>query len=738
MPDQGSAPSNEFTSPGLRRGAAHDFDRRDTPPETEGGSVAGGPKRGGAERNGAGRAGRGGVGAVLLDGIEWLGNKLPDPAVLFLIMALLVLGLSGVVAPRLPEGFRIEWNRDLTDRPDERTPAFVHEETGEAWRFVAAEGADGSLEAHLVVGEGDAARPYTDEAGRPIDFRGRGWVVFEKRPVEVANPETGKTELVLVPTGRVEVARSLVTSEGLYWALASMVENFMNFAPLGVVLVGILGIGVAERTGLIAALLRAFMLVVPRRLLTPTMVFLGIMSSIGSDAGYIVLPPLAALIYLAAGRSPLAGIAAVFAGVAAGFNANLLITTLEPIMANLTTQGAQVIDPGRTVVATASWWFMIASTFVITGAGWFTTAVFVERRLSRNAPEDGGPDPARTEPPGPNPWTPKVVGAWVVTLVGIAAGVGLLVAGLRAPRGEDPSVLGSAGLALALLSGVGGISYSTYLVAARGLNAREATGTLWAMAALTGIPGLVAALVLLPDIAPAIEETPLYGSEGITQRWVAAVVPIIFLTFIVPGVIYGAVVGTLRNTKDAAKLMVDSIAGVAPIIVLAFFAGQFVAYFGESNVGRMLAYAGGEWLFEQDMKPWLLVLAFIGVTMVFNLFVGSMSAKYALFAPIFVPMFMLIGIRPELTMVAYRIGDSVTNVITPLNAYLVIILVFMQRHAPRAGMGTLISMMLPYSIVFAIAWSALLMGWMALDLELGVGDPRTVYSSVSPEAHPAP
>ncbi|TVQ60656.1 MAG: hypothetical protein EA378_11255 [Phycisphaerales bacterium] len=603
----------------------------------------------------------------LLDAIEWAGNKLPDPAVLFLFGAILVMVVSHLVAPSYDE--------------------------------------DGN-----VVG---------------------GWVVQPKVPVEVIDPATGEQVLQLVAKGEPEVARSLLTVDGLYWCLESMVDNFMNFPPLGVVLVGILGIGVAERTGLIAALLKTFMLAVPRNLLTPTMVFLGIMSSVGSDAGYVVLPPLAAAIYLAAGRSPLAGIAAVFAGVSAGFNANLLITTLEPIMAEFTAQGAQIVDPERRVAPTASWYFMAVSTFVVTGTGWLTSALFVEKRLMAKLPADGGPDLTQMEPEGPSPWRGDVLGFLFASLVAAALGVVLLAIGLsgEAPEGTGVRVVPMLGMLSLLASGIVLFPLFVRALARIELERRETTGIFWSMVGLTGMPVLVALLVLLPSIAPGwVEETPLSGMDGVFQRWVAVIVPLIFIIFIIPGLIYGIIIGVVKDSKDATKFMIQSIEGMAPIIVLAFFAAQFIEYFTYSNLGRMLAFSGGEWLFEQQMDVWMLIVAFIALTMVFNLFVGSMSAKYALFAPIFVPMFMLIGLRPELTMVAYRIGDSVTNIVTPLNSYLVIILVFMQRFAPKAGMGTLIAMMLPYSVVFAIVWTIFLLLWMQTGLPLGPGDPNQVFA----------
>lgn len=580
----------------------------------------------------------------ILDLIEKVGNRLPDPNSLFVIGLLLVMLASYIAATT-------EW------RVETRLPSPVME------TYVDAEG-----EEHR--------RPKVDEAGDPIvEWRTvpltedhlRTSPKYGPSGEIVTDPETGIEQRVAElnddgtpayekrETGEYEVleAKNLISADGLYWLLSNLVKNFMAFPPLGVVLVGMLGIGVAERTGLIGACLKAFMLVVPGVLLTPAMVFIGIMSSLAMDAGYVVLPPLAAALYKAVGRSPLAGLAAVFAGVSAGFNANLLITGLDPMLAGFGTTGGQVIDPDYQMNPACNWYFMIASTVVITAAGWATTSWFVERRLSRKSEEDGGPVVATSQDLMEHELKPQEI---------------------------------------------------------RGMKA--------ALGAVVVTLGIFFAMILIPN-------APLYGKGALFDRWVEVIVPMIFLTFIVPGIVYGFVTKELKNDKDVAVVMMDAMKSMAPIIVLAFFAAQFIEAFRWSNLDRMLAMTGGQVLGQADMPVWSLLIAFIGVTMVFNLFVGSMSAKYAMFAPIFIPMFMMVGISPELTQSAYRIGDSVTNIITPLNAYLVIILVFMQKFVPKAGMGTLISTMLPYSIVFAIVWTIMLLIWVALGIPLGPGGPLT-------------
>lgn len=493
-----------------------------------------------------------------------------------------------------------------------------------------------------------------------------GWEVVKKVPIQVTDPATGATSLELVPSmievrtvneagetvvemrEEVLTAVNLLSADGIYWALRTMVKNFMDFPPLGIVLVGMLGIGVAERTGLIAALLKLFMLVTPRKLLTPAMVFIGVMSSLATDAGYVVLPPLAALLFISVGRSPIVGIAAVFAGVAAGFNANLVVTGLDPLLAGLSTTGAQFVDPGYTVNPAANWLFMIASTFMATFVGWAVTHWIVEPRFEKKTPENGGPGRAGAQDLESQRLTP--VEKRGVRIAGAVVFVSLLV-------------------------------------------------------------------VILNVVIPGF---PLHGKGVLFDRWAEAIVPLLFILFLLPGIAFGLSNATIASTKDLARLMTESMAAMAPIIVLAFFAAQFVEYFRYSNLGAMLAVTGGEFLATAGLPTFLLLLAFILLTAVFNLFVGSMSAKYALFAPIFIPMLMLVGISPELTQAAYRIGDSVTNIITPLNAYLIIILVYMQKHDKSAGMGTLIATMLPYTIALAIGWCAMLGVWLWLGIPLGI------------------
>ena len=312
-----------------------------------------------------------------------------------------------------------------------------------------------------------------------------------------------------------------------------------------------------------------------------------------------------------------------------------------------------MIEPGYELNAACNWWFLAASTFLLTLVGWAVTDLFVEPRLNRRA-DDGGP-----------------------------AQIGAGAAELRAER----------------------------------LSAGESRALLYAMSVLGVLLAGVVALIF-------IEGSPIYGDgmpESRSPRWIIAIVPIIFFLFLVPGLVYGVSIGTIRSGRDVAKLMSDALASTAPVIVLAFFAGQFIAYFKYSQLDQLLAYSLGKLLAESGLPPLLLLAAFIVLVMVLNILVSSASAKWTLLAPVFVPIFMLMQVSPELTQAAYRLADSCTNIVTPLNAYLVLILAACRAHAPKSGTGTIISMMTPYSIVFAIVWTTFLLGWAALGIDLGPG-----------------
>lgn len=458
-------------------------------------------------------------------------------------------------------------------------------------------------------------------------------------------------------------AWNVASQEGFRWLLDNLITIFTSFAPLGLVLVAAIGIAIAEKSGLIAAALKLILLVVPASLLTPATFFAGVMSSMAVDAGYIVLPPLAAAVYRAVGRSPLVGLAAVFAGVASGFNANLFITGLDPMLAGMTQEGARVLDASYVVNPASNWWFMIASTFLVTLVGWFVTVKIVEPRLALKSPEEGGPG----VPDGEQ-----------------ALEMNLEPAEKRGLRAALIASLGTLGFLLVMYLAPWGFLHDT----------KDSIGT-------------------------GADQAPF-------PTWIRNMVPLLLIMFLVPGLTFGLVTRSIKSDRDVVRMMTEYMEVLGNYIVLAFFASIFVAVFGKSELGRMVAIEGGAFLNGLGLPPSVLMIAFIVLIAFLNLFVGSMSAKWAMLSVVFVPMFMTVGISPELTQSAYRIGDSVSNCITPLNSYLIIVLVYMQQFAKKSGMGSLIALMLPYSIALLIAWCILLAVWIMMGLPLGI-DGGLVY-----------
>ncbi len=439
---------------------------------------------------------------------------------------------------------------------------------------------------------------------------------------------------------------SLMSAEGVEYIFTSMVDNFIGFAPLGVVLATMLGIGLAERTGLISACLRGFVLNIPKRLITAGLVFAGIMSSVASDAGYVVLPPLGAVIFAALGRHPLAGLAAAFAGVSAGFSANLFLSATDPMLGELTIEAAATIDPAYAegMNIAMNYYFIIASVFVLTFVGAWVTEKIVEPRLGEY-------------------------------------------------KGD-------------------------YRENLNGLEASEKKGLLWAGIALF-IGVVLTALLIVPSGAP------LRGDEGeiIQSPFMSSLVPIIALLFFIPGLAYGIATKNIRNDKDVANQLSDTMASMGMFIVLAFTAGQFVAFFAETNMGLVIGVYGAEFLDSINLSGIPLIIGFIIVAGFINLFIGSASAKWAMMAPVFVPIMMYLGYSPEMTQMAYRIADSTTNIITPLMTYFAIIIAFAQKYDKKMGIGTLISVMFPFSIAFTIIWTLMLIIWMMFGIDLGPGSP---------------
>lgn len=448
-------------------------------------------------------------------------------------------------------------------------------------------------------------------------------------------------------TGELITPVNLVSVEGLHRILTGLVTNFTSFAPLGTVLVSLIGIGVAEHSGLIGAALRQLVLAAPRFLLTPVMVFAGVMSNMASEIGYVLLVPLAGLVFLAANRHPILGMAAAFAGVSGGYSANLLLGTIDPLLAGLSQEAARIIDPAYTVSPAANWYFMIVSTFLVTGLGWWVTERFVARRF---------------------PDTPKA-------------------------DGEEDAI--------------------------EPMSAAEKRGLLFALVATAAVTGL-----LMWGTVPAdgVLRDPETG-DLLNSPFLRGIVALIFVYGVVAGVAYGIGAGTIKSDEDVIKGMGQSMSTLGIYLVLTFFAAQFVAFFNWTQLGLIFAVNGAGLLTQLQLPGIVLFAGFIVLTATANLFMGSASAKWALMAPVFIPMFMLLGYSPELTQIGYRIGDSVTNIISPMMSYFALIIAFLQRYEPKAGIGTVIAVMLPYSMVFLAGWTVLFAIWMAMGWPIGPGAP---------------
>jgi len=466
----------------------------------------------------------------------------------------------------------------------------------------------------------------------------------------VAHPTTGQ---LIEPV-------SLLSVAGLHRILTQLVTNFTSFAPLGTVLVAMIGIGVAEVSGLIGAIMRMIVLRSPRALLTPVVVFCGVLSNAASEVGYVLLVPLAALIFKAAGRHPVLGLTAAFAGVSGGYSANLVLGTIDPLLAGLSQEAARIIDPSYVVSPAANYYFMAVSTVLITGLGWWVTDRLVAPRLA-----------------------------------------GMNQDSHAAVTGDTEDLV-------------------------KPLSAAERRGLRWAATAFAILTGL-----LLWGLLPAdgFLRDPETGSV-LHSPFLKGIVALIFFYGVGLGVAYGAGAGTVRSDRDVIRGMSQQMSTLGGYMVLVFFAAQFVAFFNWTNLGLIFAVEGARVLQSAGLHQVPLMLAFIVLAAVINLAMGSASAKWALMAPVFVPMFMLLGYPPEVTQTAYRVGDSVTNVISPMMSYFALIIAFVQRYMPRAGIGTLVSLMLPYSVTFLFGWALLFSAWLLLGWPVGPGAPTTLPAAV--------
>jgi aminobenzoyl-glutamate transport protein len=448
-------------------------------------------------------------------------------------------------------------------------------------------------------------------------------------------------------SGQTLVIRNLLTGSSFTEFLSVMVTNFSHFHPVGVVLVAMLGIGVAEHTGFINSAIRSLLNVTPPSLLTPMVILVGIVSHSAVDAGYVLVIPLGGVIFYAAGRHPLAGLAAAFAGVSGGFSANFVPSSLDPLLQGLTQAGAHILDTSVVVNPLNNYFFTTVSSVLIISLGWYITDKIVEPRIS-STPIDGDAEDL--------------------------------------PEMHD-------------------------------LKPNETRGLRWALGSM--VIGIVLLIVtaLPADSAWRAADGELTASSAPMMR---SIVSLIFLLFLVPGIVYGIVAKTMKSSKDMIEGMTHSMHGMAYYLVIMFFIAQFVYAFGQSNLGVLLALKGAEFLRNLNAGVNVTIVGIVLLTAFVNIFVGSASGKWGLLAPIFVPMLMSLGISPDLTQAAYRVGDSSTNIITPLMPYFPLVVVYCQRYVKGTGIGTLTAMMLPFSMWFLLTWTIFLLIYYAIGFPLGI------------------
>lgn len=453
-------------------------------------------------------------------------------------------------------------------------------------------------------------------------------------------------------TGAALVVVNQLSADALTTFLADMVETFVHFHPIGVVLVAMLGIGVAEHSGFIHTALRAMLRITAHWLLSPMIIAVGIISHTAADAGYVLVIPLGGIIFQAAGRHPLAGIAAAFAGVSGGYAANFVPSAVDPMLQGISQSAAQLLDPSIRLNPLNNYFFTASSSLLIILAGWLITDHVVEPRLRHTAIDHDNNDSSEAD---------------------------------------------------------------TGMQAATGPRERRA---------LRAALGTMLASLLLLVVTTLSEDSAWRGSTGSLTEFGAplmeAIVPLIFLFFLLPGVVYGVMAGTITSSRDVIDGMSKTMQTMAYYLVIMFFIAQFIYAFGQSNLGILLALSGAQWLQAMGLPAAMTITGVVLLTGLLNLFVGSASAKWALLAPILVPMLMELGISPDLTQAAYRVGDSTTNIITPLMPYFPLVVVYCQRHVRNTGIGTLVAMMLPYTVSFIVIWTVFLLAYWGLGMPLGL------------------
>lgn len=445
-------------------------------------------------------------------------------------------------------------------------------------------------------------------------------------------------------SGDVLAVRGILTYEGVQYMLESTISNFVEFPPLGLVLGVMLGIGVAQQTGLLESAIKKTILNTPAAAVTYVVILVGIVGNLASDAAFVIIPPLAALVFYSLGRHPIVGLAAGFAGVGAGFTANVIIAGTDALLSGITTQAAQAQREGFTVTPADNYYFMLTSALIL-----------------------------------------PIVGTWITEKV-VAPRLGTYDAGDR--KVDEIEQIG----------------------------AREVRGLRNAAIVAGAYAVGLAAAALVPG-------SPLRGEDGafVPSPLLDGLVPLLLVFFLAVAIAYGVTVGSITETADVPRQMRRAMVQLTPFIVLIFAAAQFIAYFEWTRMASWLAVTGAGLLESINLTGVSAILLFVVFTAVLNLLIVSGSAQWALEAPIFVPLFMVLGFHPAYVQAAFRIADSSTNIITPMNPYILVILGFMQDYDEDAGLGTLISMMVPYSMAFLGTFVVIFLVFTFAGIPIGPG-----------------
>ena len=460
-------------------------------------------------------------------------------------------------------------------------------------------------------------------------------------------------------TGQLIQVVNILDPKNLLDLVISSVRNFMNFPPLGITLVATLGIGIAEGSGFIRTLLRKLMSYIPRSALTPAVIVVSIICHLASDSVYVILMPLAALMFYTAGRHPLAGVACSFAGLSGGFTASYTPSVIDPIMQSFTQSAAQSIDPTYTVNVLCNYFYALGGTFFVIAACWYVTDKIVEPRLWATMPLDKGLD-------------------------------------------KDPDLQ---------ITPITDLEYKAYRRA--GL-------------VFLGLGVLLFALCFPENSMLRAPDGSLTSPKAPVMQ---AIVPLLFIFFALPGIVYGYTAGTFKSSTDVIRSMEEIMKMLLGFMVFAFFAAQFLYVFGKSNIGTLMAISGAQFLKDLGMPSTISLLGIIIFTGFLNLLITSATSKWAILSTIFVPMLMLLGISPELTQAAFRVSDSAVNVCTPMFPFYPLLIMYCQKYCQKAGVGTLSSMMLPYTLALLIVLTAVLYAFWGLGLPIGF-DSGYVYPPV--------